>query len=886
MQLIEINVGLYDFRSKSALINVISLKLGSIKVKLSYWTLALPVIALTGCNSSSGDSSNPPTDSLSQISIISKPSELNVGESLTLEALATWESGKTQDISTTGSWAVTPMDAASLNGNVLTAIAAAETASLTLSYQGKSDTANFTIISEEEEVTLDSIQLSEAKPEMLIGETQSLKLTAFYSNNEQVDVTEKASWSSSDNSVAEVQLGTVSAQGVGSSAIQASFDSFSQAVSIEVLAPIPELESVAIRGGSDSVIDGYNVSFEAWALYSDESEEKITEKASWTSSDKNIATFDGNVLQSHSDGNTEITLTFEEKEAKQAFTVLPAVAESILPNISSNNTLQITEDDKLHNTVSVELSNGKTETFSDAEFVFNTSARDEQGYKMLEVDELYTRALRSGETEFELNNIPRLLQKRLDELHIDFELERDGETGSAQIALEVTDNPNVYQWNKHTHPQPENSKFVSTFTQGGNIYFIWDMEEGNISLGVAVSVFDGETLSEPVMVLENVKTQSRPHTYMINGGGNGYVVLNVEWANRDKASFIVNVNNLEAEPHKVDFSSASFDSLPYLHQRGMLAFNKQGHLILAYPDSNNAGLLPFHRYRPESSQWAEREFELPISRWRMGQQMVHSNHIMAIDTPLQEEPTFYFVELDGLEVEHSVQLHYPQTDKTDNCGSDPMLGVSLTNELDVFSVYCFGYEGMSGTALERYLWTAPQDYPHVYTPEQGASLTGHKGDHRPSVAHIGDKVVGSYGYVKNGNGSNSRHVDHVTEGGFSTQPFEMTKDGQVVNYAYTSSSYNQVIDSSHMAQRNPYVENETVYIHYDAISVWNEKEQKWYVDEKMFGTQYLSTFSQSGMGNRYLYNLNGDWHYVLQDSRNGGRVDFLSFQMRNPNKVD
>lgn len=166
-------------------------------MKAWHWSVALPVVVLTGCNSSSGDNPPPPTDSLTSVSITSKPTDMFIGDSMTLSAQAIWSSGKTEDITQQASWSVTE-DVALIENYTLTALQESDSAALTLSYQNLTDNATFVIRAKDEEIELTELEVSAFEPSMMVGETQTPSVTAKYSDGSDRDVSALTQWQSQD----------------------------------------------------------------------------------------------------------------------------------------------------------------------------------------------------------------------------------------------------------------------------------------------------------------------------------------------------------------------------------------------------------------------------------------------------------------------------------------------------------------------------------------------------------------------------------------------------------------------------------------------------------------------------------------------------------------
>ncbi|MGR5414446.1 Ig-like domain-containing protein [Vibrio astriarenae] len=849
-------------------------------MKAWHWSVALPVVVLTGCNSSSGDNPPPPADELISVSISSKPDDMLVGSTFSLTAQAIWSSGNTEDITDSAQWSVTPENAAKVDGSVLTALAVIDAAQLDLSYQGKIDSASFSISAPDEEVTLEGIELSGFEPSMFVGESQSLTLTAFYSDESEKEVTEVASWSTSDAEFASVEAGLVTGVGAGNVEIRATFDGLSESIFIEVMEVLPELVELEIRNHTPELIDGYSMVLEAWAHYSDESSDNITQEAAWLSSNEDIASFTHNMLQSHKEGEVDVTLSFDGQSATETVTVLPAEAISILPNISSGNTLQITEDDILSNTVVVELSNEKLETYNDAEFVFDDKATDAQGYTLLELGEGSTRALRSGETQFTVGSINESLQKRLGELGIDFELVEDSDIASAIIDLQVTDNPDIYQWNQVIVPDPEGLYLKQMFTQNDRVYFVWNSgSSANNSNGVLLSWFDGQSFSEPVTILDYGFVENSNH--MINGGGNGLALITIKTAINTNETHIVDLSNLE-QTHRVKFDDYEhLSTIPSMHVQGAVAFDESGNLIVVTKKTME---LTFHRYFPETQTWLEAPKILHAER--IAQQLTHPNHLMIVQqerSPLDAPISFMFFNLSDFAVETTVPLQYPQ-DVSEYCetnrGAGYHLGVSLTQDLEKFAVHCYGKVGTSSSpALQRLVWEDATQAPFAYTPEETLSLE--RSSYQPVVAHIGESILANSDYTKDVYGKEYLNVDRLTEGELILHAQDKPTDSQFFSHAYVeqNTAKNTMLDTSFLAMDNPYVEDEAVFVYQDGIAIFDKELKTLSYDDALYGTKY---WGAKGDYMRYLFVLNGEWHMLTHSTR-PRQFKVATFQMRNPN---
>lgn len=248
---------------------------------------------------------------------------------------------------------------------------------------------------------------------------------------------------------------------------------------------------------------------------------------------------------------------------------------------------------------------------------------------------------------------------------------------------------------------------------------------------------------------------------MVNGGGNGHYLHHFKYASgSERMTVMYDLSDL-SNRHVVDLSTFHRQNWPSFNNNSAIAFDSQGRLIYAeYASESPYKLTRFHRYDPTTSVWEHGVLE--IIGERVGQQLKHPDHMLVINAQSAGvAPSFHFVDIDTLTVTHETALQYPQNGVSEFCTSKPNIGLALTDDIEKFAVHCFGSKG-NESALERLLWTTPEQAPLAYTKEPGANLYTSTSDH-PIVTHIHDQVFGAYGYVKNGDGSENIHIDRATD---------------------------------------------------------------------------------------------------------------------------
>ncbi|MDG5786733.1 Ig-like domain-containing protein [Evansella sp. AB-P1] len=185
----------------------------------------------------------------------------------------------------------------------------------------------------EEEIELVSIELSPTEVELEIGETESLTVTAHYSDDSTDDKTEEATWSSSDEGVATVnENGVVTGVSEGTAVITFTFEGESAEATVTVKKEEedptppdpgePELTSVQLSPSEVALEVGKTESLTVTAHYNDDSTEDKTEEATWSSSDESVVIVNENgIVTAISEGTAIITATFEGETAEATVTV-------------------------------------------------------------------------------------------------------------------------------------------------------------------------------------------------------------------------------------------------------------------------------------------------------------------------------------------------------------------------------------------------------------------------------------------------------------------------------------------------------------------------------------------------------------------------------------
>jgi hypothetical protein len=164
-------------------------------------------------------------------------------------------------------------------------------ATVTASYMGLSVSTNVTVSS----ATLVGLSVSPPVANLELNQTQAFQATAIYSDGTSANVTNRATWQSSDTTVAQITTGggggagrgRATALGPGSTTITATYMGLSGTAMLHVSAAM--LTAIQVTPFAPTIPAGTTQQFQAVALYSDGTSTNVTLMATWQSSDATVA---------------------------------------------------------------------------------------------------------------------------------------------------------------------------------------------------------------------------------------------------------------------------------------------------------------------------------------------------------------------------------------------------------------------------------------------------------------------------------------------------------------------------------------------------------------------------------------------------------------------
>jgi Big-like domain-containing protein len=178
-------------------------------------------------------------------------------------------------------------------------------------------------------VTVSSITVS-AQPSLAKGTSAALTAKAIYSDNSVKDVTDEATWASSNAAiVAIIENRSTSAYdckakglAIGAATVSASFEGKTGSAAVSVTPAVLIQGGLAITpSGEVSLHKGNTLPLALTGIFTDDSHQDVTAEATWSTGNGAVAAIAGGQLRATGVGSTTITAVFSGQQAEAAVTV-------------------------------------------------------------------------------------------------------------------------------------------------------------------------------------------------------------------------------------------------------------------------------------------------------------------------------------------------------------------------------------------------------------------------------------------------------------------------------------------------------------------------------------------------------------------------------------
>jgi hypothetical protein len=254
------------------------------------------------------------------IAVTPKSVKLKVDGTKQLKVDAIDSAGKRKDVSKTSQYFSDDTEVADVDDEgEIAAIGAGET-TITVNYSGIEKQVAVEV-TEEGEATIVSLKASEKTVKLSPGKTAEVQIIATFDDESDDDVTGEVLWQSSKGSVATVVDGVITAKANGTATITASLKGKKTTFTV-VVAKAKAIKSISVSATKLTVLEGKTATFKVTAVYTDNTKEDVSSKATYTVADEDLIDVkSGKVYSLDGIGATKVTVKYENKLATVNVTV-------------------------------------------------------------------------------------------------------------------------------------------------------------------------------------------------------------------------------------------------------------------------------------------------------------------------------------------------------------------------------------------------------------------------------------------------------------------------------------------------------------------------------------------------------------------------------------
>ncbi|ETW94245.1 MAG: hypothetical protein ETSY2_50100, partial [Candidatus Entotheonella gemina] len=218
---------------------------------------------------------------------------IDVGQTQPFTARVTLSDGSNQEVTNQATWTSSNDNIATINAQGLATGISLGTVQINAQFAGFTASANLTVEGPPDPVPV-SLAIEPVTATINVGQTQSFTARVTLSDGSNQEVTNQTIWTSSNDNVVTIDAqGLATGIGDGTVQITAQFAEFSVTATLMVEAlPDPVVVSLAIEPMTATIDVDQTQLFTARAILSDGSTQEVTNQATWTSSNDNVATID------------------------------------------------------------------------------------------------------------------------------------------------------------------------------------------------------------------------------------------------------------------------------------------------------------------------------------------------------------------------------------------------------------------------------------------------------------------------------------------------------------------------------------------------------------------------------------------------------------------
>ncbi len=172
-----------------------------------------------------------------------------------------------------------------------------------------------------DDISVDALEPQSANVQLEAEETKQLQVIALLSNQKNQDVTELATWTSSDPAVATVdENGLLAANDAGEATITARYGGAATEIVVTVTEP-DALKRLTANKRRLTLAIGDEQKLKLTGYFTNGTKGEVTERAEWVSEDESIATVANGVITANAVGTVDIHAAYRGKSATITVTV-------------------------------------------------------------------------------------------------------------------------------------------------------------------------------------------------------------------------------------------------------------------------------------------------------------------------------------------------------------------------------------------------------------------------------------------------------------------------------------------------------------------------------------------------------------------------------------
>jgi hypothetical protein len=228
----------------------------------------------------------------------------------------------------------------------------AGTANITATYKGVTGSAPFMVTS----ATLTGIVISPPDSITPVGVKVKLTATAVYSDGSSMDVTNAATWLSSDPAIAAVGNGGAGGKGlvtpIAAGKVTITANALGQSGTTSFTVVSATLTTIQVTPFAPTLPIGYATPFQATGIYSDNSTQDLTALVTWQSTVTSVASVSNAAatkgrVSPLAEGTTDIQATYQGITGSTTLTVTAATLQTITvspspASVAAGQTVQLT----------------------------------------------------------------------------------------------------------------------------------------------------------------------------------------------------------------------------------------------------------------------------------------------------------------------------------------------------------------------------------------------------------------------------------------------------------------------------------------------------------------------------------------------------------------